>query len=175
MLRELVNLIAEDMGEDAPPPATEREIAELQERSLRELNLRVPDQYVEFLRLMDGCYVSSEQFCATHEREFPSFSIGDLIEFNKLCRVDFLIPEDIFCIGSGGTKYIRGWSESTKSWSLVSGGNNVYRAKDYATFAEVLADSIQDACIDTRPLLPTSFEYFSRDDDGKKVYGTGSP
>jgi hypothetical protein len=175
MLRDLVKLIAADMGDDAPPPATEREVAELQERSLRELNLRVPDQYVEFLRLMDGCYVSSEQFCATRKREFPSFSIEDLIEFNQLCRIDFLIPEDIFCVGSGATTYIRGWSEGTKNWSLVSGGNSVYRAKDYATFAEVLADSMQDAGMDTRPLMPASFEYFSRDDDGKKVFGTGSP
>jgi hypothetical protein len=156
------------------PPLSVDEVEPLQQRAAAALGHRLPEAYIAFLRLMDGAYAGSLSIAGSRERplryadgrEHRSVFVPEVIEEVQELQWD----SELFLFVYGD--FVRGWNPDTGEWVLLTHQQEPMRT--YESFEALLADALWDASIDTRPLMPMTFEYFSLDASGNKVRGTAS-
>ena len=179
MLSEFVELIEQDMrggGYEPMPPASPAEIAELERRAAKALGHDLPEEYLEFLSLMDGFYISSMQLFASRKRplklengdEDSNVWIDDVVDMNLELRAERMEHEHLISLAYD--QMLRGWDSVARQWysrEHVRGRHRIYR-----NFEELLADGLWDVGVDVRHLVPSDFEFSSSDDNGLTLHGT---
>jgi hypothetical protein len=107
MYQELLERVAEEQlrfESKSQPPATEQQISKLEERAVRDLKVKLPDEYLDFLRRTNGLDWNGVVVFASETvpiTAHPERAIAGLVEMNLGYRDDQRF-DDLVVLGSNG-------------------------------------------------------------------------